>query len=243
MLSSQALCLAQLGRLDEAERGYLKALAFFIPADARSDNVAAHTSASLNVLNNLGLLYTQQKRLDKAHETLDELVRGRAAVSGPNHPHTLSAMQNMGTLLIEEREYEQAIELLSDISRRRAELQGDVHSDTIVARCALADALREGDRAAEAADVARRALDAVRSSPEQRPEHAAAARLAMRALARALRVVGTPEEAEPLHQEVLRQRVELFGAAFPSAVEARADLAACLREMGREEDAAKLEAA
>ncbi|KAK4943239.1 hypothetical protein LTR10_017081 [Elasticomyces elasticus] len=56
-----------------------------------------HTSA-LNTVNNLGLLYANQRQLDEANEIFERALQGREKVLGGGHTSTLDTVTNLGTL-------------------------------------------------------------------------------------------------------------------------------------------------
>ena len=80
------------GRLDEAEKLYLRALQGFEKAWGPE-----HTS-TLDTVNNLGLLYADLGRLDEAEKLYLRALQGFEKAWGPEHTSTLDTVNNLGML-------------------------------------------------------------------------------------------------------------------------------------------------
>ena len=81
-----------LGRLDEAEKMYQRALQGFEKAWGPE-----HTS-TLSTVNNLGWLYQSLGRLDEAEKMYQRALQGKEKAWGPEHTSTLDTVNNLGNL-------------------------------------------------------------------------------------------------------------------------------------------------
>jgi tetratricopeptide (TPR) repeat protein len=53
---------------------------------------------TLNIVNNLGLLYADQGKLDQAETMYERALAGKEQMLGPEHTLTLSTVNNLGAL-------------------------------------------------------------------------------------------------------------------------------------------------
>ena len=68
---------------------------------------AAHSS-NFETLNNLGVLYSDQGRLEDAEKMYDHALAGREKALGAKHPSTLDTVHNLGVLYGQHGRFEDA---------------------------------------------------------------------------------------------------------------------------------------
>jgi hypothetical protein len=62
------------------------------------NEAAGNHTSTLSTVNNLGLLYTYQDKMDEAEKMYLRALQGYEKAWGPDHTSTLDTVNNLGTL-------------------------------------------------------------------------------------------------------------------------------------------------
>lgn len=111
------------GFLRSAESHMLKALA--IKKEISADPVSISAT-----LSNLGELYRQRERLDKAQDYFSQALKIREEVLGPDHPSTLSSRQNLAVIQMSLGQWERARASLETCLEGTSKALGPEHPQT-----------------------------------------------------------------------------------------------------------------
>ena len=98
------------GSYSMAEKLYKYSLRKFRQNDNKKNQTAAY-----DMMNNLGLLYTDQSRLKDAEDLLHTALHGKIAAWGANHSSTLNSKNNLANVYIEQDREVEAEKLLLEI--------------------------------------------------------------------------------------------------------------------------------
>lgn len=220
------------GRYSEAEQAYRRVIDGLRAVRGADDADALTYSTHLGrVLRNLG-------RLRDAEQVLSAAAAAQARAFGAEHEKTLYTRQMLAGVLGATGRTIEALAMIGEVISARRRLGGEDHPATLSARASEALILLDDDRAAEAETILRSAAAAVES--QLGADHQTT--LSMRSqLARVLLRLGRVEEAETLAAQVFERSRSLQGRG--QALEsARRVWIACLRAVGKEPEAAALEA-
>ena len=131
-LSKYARFLREQATYDEAERLYRRALIIYEqhPDDADPADVAT-------VVNNLGVLYLEQKDYAQAEATLRRAITLRDAVSGREHPNLATCLGNLARCYQQQND-----KVLAELLFQRAleiyeRAWGASHPDTLAVKASL----------------------------------------------------------------------------------------------------------
>jgi tetratricopeptide (TPR) repeat protein len=148
-LSSVALAVEAQGRLDEAEALYERVL-------DEQEHVTARDIGT--TLNNLGNLYTMQRRLDDAVKVYRRALALYEEQMGPDHPEVGLVLTNLGNVYEEQGKLDDARALQERALAVREKALGPDHPDVAVSLVGLAGALQAANDPAKALPLLERAL-------------------------------------------------------------------------------------
>ena len=103
---------------ERALRGYEKALG------------PEHTS-TLTTVGNLGLLYSDQGKLEQAEQMYERALRGEEKAVGPEHTSTLNTVNNLGLLYLKQGKTKEARNMFQRTVLGRKKILGEEHPDTL----------------------------------------------------------------------------------------------------------------
>ncbi|KAK4908241.1 hypothetical protein LTR49_022841 [Elasticomyces elasticus] len=89
-----------------------------------------HTS-TLSTVNNLGLLYADQGKMEEAEEMYVRALRGKEEAWGPKHTSTLSTVNNLGLLYSNQGRMKEAEEMYLRALKGKEESWGPKHASTL----------------------------------------------------------------------------------------------------------------
>jgi len=163
----------------------------------------AYEAHAGSLLNNLGAVYTQQRKYPLAEELLTKSLRLTIAELGPVHPAVTDTLDGLGVVYARVGRYAEA-EAQFQRSVAILEQSGLSKSDTRVARSlkGLADTYIRADRKADAAIVLERAVRVARRNLR----HPDMINI-LDTYSRLLGDLGKPREAKEIRSEVQRARV------------------------------------
>ncbi|CAG7953097.1 unnamed protein product, partial [Penicillium nalgiovense] len=152
----QALLIANLLReqvlLIAAERMYQRALAGYENALG-----ADHTS-TLDTVNNLGVLYVAQGKLDQAEQMYQWALAGREKALGADHTSTFNTINNLGILYVAQGKLDQAEQMYQRALAGREKALGVDHTSTFNTVNNLGNLYRSQGKLDQAEQVYQRAL-------------------------------------------------------------------------------------
>ena len=226
-----AAVVLALGRLDEAEQRYRRV------TELQREVLGADHPNFIGSLNNLAEVAYRRGDQATAERLLEEVIERRERVFGPDHPLVAQALNNLGNILRRNGDSAAAEELHRRALAVWTSAHGEAHPDVGVGLNNLAVTLRSRGRFDEAERLHRRAHRLLAEQLGERHSLSASSRLG---LGRTLLARGDPAAAEG----PLRDSVRVYRAVLPEGnvwiARSEAALAACLRELGRTDEAAAL---
>ncbi|QTD51876.1 serine/threonine-protein kinase [Sulfidibacter corallicola] len=218
-----AMPLAALGKTEEAEANFQKALTY---ARGHLD----HGSNRLLVtLNNYGDHLVELNLLKKAEKVFLKILAVYADLPDIHPIDLTNVKHNLAHVYHKQGNYEAAVRTGRETYEERRRLLGVHHPETLSTLNNYAASLAKFRSPVEAADLLRTSLIGI--SPQS-----ADPRVLLRlyhGLGNALVQAGKPEEAEPILLDTWQQRVALFGESDRSTMKTRATLGEALQAMGR----------
>jgi tetratricopeptide (TPR) repeat protein len=118
------LLYADQGKLDEAEKMYMRAL------QGKEALGQKHTS-TLNTVNNLGALYADQGKRDKAEKMYMRALQGCEEALGSKHTLTLDTVNNLGNLYNNQGKQDEAKKMYMRALQGYEEALGPKHTSTL----------------------------------------------------------------------------------------------------------------
>lgn len=91
----------------------------------------------LSIMNNLGSLYKDQVKDDKAENIFVECLKKRTIALGDSHPDVLLTMNNLALLYYKKNKHDKAEQLLIECLQKRQQIFGNNHPDTIASTISL----------------------------------------------------------------------------------------------------------
>jgi serine/threonine-protein kinase len=173
-------------------------------------------------------------RPQEAEQLLAKLVEAQRATVGESHPRTLKAMENRAAMLLDLNRADEALVLMRQVIDIRRRSQGNDHPETLFAQRQLAVMLSHAGKIEEATQIFAATLDAQR---RVLGDNNLETLRTMNHLAVAYSAQKKYDAAEALHREVVEGTAALLGAAHPTVILYRIDLATTLFRLERVEDA------
>lgn len=131
-LHQRGNALANASRYDEAERDLLRS------RDLARRALEPGEQASLAITSNLANFYAEIGRPAAAEPLLREVLIGRIALRGDDHPEVLEAYNNLGMVFADQGRFEEAIPHFRRAFELQSQLLGPGHREALVARNNLA---------------------------------------------------------------------------------------------------------
>ncbi|KAI9677098.1 MAG: hypothetical protein M1822_008207 [Bathelium mastoideum] len=227
----QAIVLHRLGRLSEAER-----VAVDVHQE-RKEMLGQWHQETLASLNNLGLIYISQARLDLAEKTLRAALDGKVVASGENERRVMISMINLGEVLQSREKYEEAEQMFMKVVEWRKEHLGEKDMATLSAISHLATAFQGQKRWEDAWERHNEALNGRcltlgRAHPSTLRSQAN--------LASILQSQGLYSQAEDLLKQVHKSCLDAQGEKSPSMVLVMRSMASVIQDQGRYQEAATI---
>ncbi|MBZ5637302.1 MAG: tetratricopeptide repeat protein [Acidobacteriia bacterium] len=230
-MNTSAMVAGDQGRLEEAEKTYLRLLDL-----ERKKSGTDDAPIVLGTLNNLGQVYLEQGRLKDAERvTGDALARARR-VLGNEHKETLNYVNNLA--MVERRlgNTAQAEPLYREAYEASRRIFGAETLTTLISMSNLATFYAKTGRCVEQEAFLNRTVELSRKfAPPDTPTLG----LALRSLGACLMDRGRPSEAEPVLVEAESLLTRIFGADNPRVTDVRGSLAEVYDKLGRPEKAAE----
>ena len=124
-LHSIAYLLGDWESSKEVEEMYLRALR------GKEKAWGADHTSTLDTVNNLGLLYAAQGKMEQAEELYMRALKGKEKAWGADHTSTLDTVNNLGLLYAAQGKIEQAEELYMRALRGNEKAWGADHTSTL----------------------------------------------------------------------------------------------------------------
>ncbi|CAG8115642.1 unnamed protein product [Penicillium nalgiovense] len=224
----QALLIANLLReqvlLIAAERMYQRALAGYENALG-----ADHTS-TLDTVNNLGVLYVAQGKLDQAEQMYQWALAGREKALGADHTSTFNTINNLGILYVAQGKLDQAEQMYQRALAGREKALGVDHTSTFNTVNNLGNLYRSQGKLDQAEQVYQRALSG-------REKVLGADHMSTLNTVNNLGVLyvaqGKLDQAEQMYQRALAGREKVLGADHMSTLNTVNNLGVLYRDQGK----------
>ena len=213
-----------LQNFEQAESNYRKAIEVL----DQCDNV--EPVDRLVMRENLASLLLDHSQPDKAISLLESCLQQRQQLEGPKAISVANVLQQLGRAHFDKLDYAQAekrYRAAIDILRPQVDT---MNIDLLNIQSFLGSLLYTDSRSAEAVELGRKVLDDYSKSGTKDDSliiwH-------KQNLARALRDLGTYEESEALHREVVQYCLDQLGPEHSETITARRDLAFLYQDLGR----------
>ena len=141
------------GRLDEAEKMYMRALEGFNKA------LGADHMSTLRTVNNLGLLYVNQGKLDEAEKMYIRALEGREKALGVDHTSTLNTVNNLGSLYKDRGNLDEAEKMYMRALEGKEKALGADHTSALSTVNNLGNLYADRGKLDEAEEMYMRALE------------------------------------------------------------------------------------
>lgn len=190
-----------------------------------------------SVRRTIGWTFLELGLYDRAEQELDEAIRLRTKVLGPEHRDTLNAINARGRVLYKQGRYEEAERIhrhIWDVLKRRF---GEQDEDALWSMYNLAKALEKQGKLEEAERLHRRNV-ALRTEING-PAHPNTL-ISINSLCIALTAQGKHDEAEWLERRNLSTLRRVCGARHPNTLNAMSNLVVILKNQGKLEEALAL---
>ncbi|MEM7584519.1 MAG: serine/threonine-protein kinase [Acidobacteriota bacterium] len=188
--------------------------------DRAEAELAEEPDVKAEVYAYLGGVYRRLGLFHEAEPLMREVLALRRQAHDGDHPEIAAAQHSLGHLLLE-RDDPEALELLEDALRQRRELLGNDQIETAYTLSSLGAYLRSAGRLAEAEQRYHEAIAILRV---QDPDGEGLAD-AFSGLAWVVRLLGRPEEAEPMLRQALKLFKQHYGEIHPQIAAAWNNLA------------------
>lgn len=217
-----------LGRLDEAEREFARAL------QLRRATLGDADPLTLNTMNNLAVLFMDQGRFSDAEPLLRDTWEVQRATLGDGHADTIGTSINLGAALFYQRKLDEAVEVIEQaLADASAEL-GEESPQALTALNTLA--VIHGNRGDYEAAAPLLASSYEINARLNGPEHPSTL-TAMHNLARLYEQLERWDEAEDLSRRSTALRAEVLGPDHPATLNAQRNLANLLAEREQTKEA------
>ena len=116
---------ADQGKLDEAEKMYVRAL------QGREKALGSDHTSTLDTVNNLGNLYQNQGKLAEAEKMYVRALQGSEKALGPDHTSTLNTVNNLGNLYRNQGKLDEAEKMYIRALQGYEKALGSDHTSTL----------------------------------------------------------------------------------------------------------------
>ena len=226
-LNNLANVLSERGRFDEADAKFKQAL------QIQEELLPAGHQEIATTHSNMGVNWNRRGEPAKGEPFVREALRLRREIFPPEHPTILTTLSILATLLYEQGHYEEAEKNFREILETRRRVLG-THPHTAGSIFSVAIALQRQGKLEETEAMYRECVELYRQTVA--PDSLELAR-PLSALGRTLLEQERADEAEPFLREALRVHQHLLGRGHRARLHTELDLARCLRELGRLDEA------
>ena len=227
-LSNLAMCLSDLGKIDEALELHLEALELDKLAVGEEDPDVATD------LTNIGLCLSKQGKHGEALAKHEEALAIRKKVLGKDHPDVAQTLTHMASCLSKQRKHDAALKHLREVLEMRQRTLGADSLDVAVSLNSIASSLGMMGKHEEALEAYKESLAIRRRAlGDESPDVANA----LHNMAWCLSELGRLDEALKANYEALKIRKAVFGEDHASVAQSLNNIALCLTEQERYNDA------
>ena len=189
------------------------------------------------ILHNSGWYAWARGNYVTAKGRIEEALKTRAALLGPDGPGTLASLGLLATVLSDQGKYEVAEEIYRQTLTLRETVLGKEHPSTLTSMNNLAEALSDQGKYEEAEEMHRRTLTLCETVLGK--EHPSTL-TSMNNLAMALGHQGKYEEAEEMHRRTLTLSETVLGKEHPYTLTSMNNLATVLSDQGKYDEAEEM---
>ena len=195
-----------------------------------------HTS-TLDTVNNLGALYSDQGKTKEAEEMYLRALRGKEEAWGPKHTSTLSTVNNLGNLYSDQGKMKEAEEMYLRALKGKEEAWGPKHTSTLDTVNNLGALYSNQGKMKEAEEMYLRAL---RGKEEAwGPKHTSTLST-VNNLGLLYKNQGKMKEAEEMYLRALRGYEEAWGPKHTSTLDTVNNLGALYSDQGKTKEAEEM---
>ncbi|KAJ6186207.1 hypothetical protein N7519_007508 [Penicillium mononematosum] len=178
----------------------------------------------------LGGLYYNQDRIDKAIPLMERALEGYERTRGDEDKLTIQALDKLGTMYAINGRYEEAEAILKRGARGHEKLLGAEHDGTVRTKITLAKVYMQQDRLPEAVIVYREVLEGYQKTPG--PDHASTGEVCS-ILADLYQDMGQLHDAEVMAAQALQIYEKSLGAGDILTVDTAAGLGLLYAKQGQ----------
>lgn len=228
LLQTLASTLRELGLIQAATEPQTQALAI------RRRELGEEHADTLTSMNEMGLLFWAQGRLDEAELTFREALEMRRRVLGEEHRGTLESINNVGALLQARGKPADAEPYFRESMEKRHRLLGADHAETLTAINNMGYLLQVQGKLDEAEQYYGEALEKRRQVLGD--EHPSTL-TSINNMGTVLKAQGKLPEAEPYIHEAMEKARRVHGEDHPDTLRAIAQLGSLLQAQGKLDEA------
>jgi tetratricopeptide (TPR) repeat protein len=192
---------------------------------------------TLNSLNLLALVLSDQGKYEAAEEMYRRALTGYEKVLGVEHPDTLTSVGNLAVVLRDQGKFEAAEEMFRRALTGREKVLGVEHPDTLTSVDGLASMLQDQGKYKAAEEMHRRALTEHEKVLGVEHPHTLAS---VSGLASVLLDQGKYEAAEEMYRRALTGHEKVLGVEHPDTLTSVSNLASVLLGQGKYEEAEEM---
>jgi len=179
------------------------------------DRFADQPLVAATLRQTIAIVYSSHGLFEAAAPLLEQALRVRRELLGPDHPDSLASLHSAALLQMSLRHAAEAEALGKEEIERRRRVSGDDDVHTLKAMSFVAGMLQAQGRPAEAEPLCIAAVSGLRGFAG---EHEDALIEALSTCGRVLLDLGRGEEGEPLMKEMLARSREHFGNEHPNTI-------------------------
>ena len=231
MLREIAYFLEDWESSQDLERLYLRALKGFEDACGPK-----HTS-TLNTINNLGVLYNAQGKMNEAEQMYVRALRGYEEAWGAKHASTLDTVNNLGLLYVDQGKMKEAEQMYLRALRGKEEVWGAKHTSTLDTVNNLGILHWKRGKLKEAEELYMRSLKGYRDVLG--PKHTSTLDT-VNNLGLLYADQGKMREAEQMYMRALRGKEEVWGSKHTSTLRTVNNLGNLYADQGKSKEAEQM---
>jgi tetratricopeptide (TPR) repeat protein len=172
---------------------------------------------------NLGMLYADQGKLDKAEEMYERALQGREEALGRDHTSTLNTVNNLGILYADQGKLDKAEEMYERALQGREEALGRDHTSTLDTVNNLGNLYKDQGKLDKAEEMYQRALQGKEKALGR--DHTSTLDT-VNNLGNLYKDQGKLDKAEEMYQRALQGKEKALGRDHPRCCSLRRDIAA-----------------
>ncbi len=205
--------------------------------ELRRQHLGPDDVATIDCLNDLGVMFKRWGRYDKAVVHLRGALDGRRAILGAENESVLESMNNLAACLDMKGETAEAVDLYIETRDLCRRLLGEEHVGTLMVTGNLAVVYERQGRHAESTELQERVLEIRRRTLGEDHTHTL---LSMHNVASGYMFLGRYDESEELFRQTIAGRRRVLGEDHPYTLWTEHFLPGVYREQGRLEEAETL---